>query len=76
MSDIPVIENTISTLSSDMLAKLDQTMMRLDIFGEAKYKDLMMMFLLQKLLEDDNISEEHKLMLNMKLLQLKNIKIY
>jgi len=73
---IPVIQNTISTLSYDMLAKLDQTMMRLDIFGEAKYKPLIMIFLLEKLVVDDNVSEDHKLMLNMKLLQLKNIKIY
>jgi len=73
---ISVVQNTLESLNSDLLVKLDQMILKLDIDGKFNGKTLGLILLITKLLNDDNISDEDKIKLNYKLLNLKNIKIY
>jgi len=73
---IPVIQDTLMSLEQDIVVKTDQFINKLDIEGVFGGKVLALIYIIKKLLLDENVSDNDKLRLNMKLLDLKNIKIY
>lgn len=73
---IPVIGNTLHTLDKDILIKVDQMMLKLDIEGKFYGKDLALIFLIKKLVNDPNVSDTDKVRLNYRLINIKNTKIY
>ena len=73
---LSTISNTLSVLESELLIKFDQMNLQLDIEGVFDDKNLALIILIKKLLNDSNVSDEDKLRLNYKLLNIKNIKVY
>ena len=73
---IPVIGNTLHTLDKDILIKVDQMMLKLDIEGKFYGKDLALIFFIKKLVNDPNVSDTDKVRLNYRLINIKNTKIY
>ena len=73
---IPTVENTLQTLDAEVAIKLDDTLLNLDIHGEADLKYMNLLFLLKELLNSPYVSDDDKLLLNIKLIELRNLKIY
>jgi hypothetical protein len=73
---IPTVENTLQTIDGELAVKLNKTLNHLDIYGEADLKHVNLLFLLIDLLKNPYVDDDAKILLNIKLIELRNLKIH